>query len=75
MNRAEASDGGSEIAHSLGREPDYWVRSDGRLVVRCNNEGVPFVLAEPRAAISRDIGLIASQLVAHGAALVGAGLA
>jgi pilus assembly protein CpaE len=75
MNRAEASDGGSEIARSLGREPDYWVRSDGRLVVRCNNEGVPFVLAEPSAAISRDIGLIASQLVAYGAIPVGAGLA
>jgi pilus assembly protein CpaE len=75
MNRAEASDGGSDIARTLGREPDYWVRSDGRLVVRCNNDGVPFVLAEPGAAISRDVGRIASELVQRGAAPVAAGRA
>ena len=29
--------------------------SDGRLVVQSNNEGVPFVLANPDAPISQDI--------------------
>jgi hypothetical protein len=43
--------------------PEYSVVSDGRLVVASNNEGVPFVLAEPSAAISLDVGRLAVSLV------------
>jgi MinD-like ATPase involved in chromosome partitioning or flagellar assembly len=38
--------------------------SDGKLVVQSNNDGVPFVLANPGAQISRDIVRIANELVA-----------
>jgi hypothetical protein len=51
------------IVRELGREPDYTVVSDGRLVVEANNQGLPFVLADPSAAISRDIARIAESLV------------
>jgi MinD-like ATPase involved in chromosome partitioning or flagellar assembly len=37
--------------------------SDGQLVVRSNNEGVPFVLANPTAPISQDIARVASELL------------
>ena len=35
--------------------PSTRVVSDGRLVVQSNNEGVPFVLADPSARISQDV--------------------
>ena len=34
---------------ALGRRPEHRVGSDGPLVVHANNEGVPFVLADPSA--------------------------
>ena len=37
--------------------------SDGRLVVQSNNEGVPFVLANPDAPISQDLARLASELL------------
>jgi Flp pilus assembly CpaE family ATPase len=65
LNRADSSGGlGPEvIVRELGREPDFTVVSDGRLVVEANNQGLPFVLADPNAAISRDIARIAASLV------------
>jgi MinD-like ATPase involved in chromosome partitioning or flagellar assembly len=37
------------------------------LVIQSNNEGVPFVLANPAAQISQDMSRIASELLsAHG---------
>jgi hypothetical protein len=43
------------------------VVSDGLLVVQSNNEGVPFVLANPAAPISVDLNRIAGELlVANG---------
>ena len=44
-----------ELARAIGRNPDYLVPSDGRLVVSSNNDGVPFVLAQPDAAISKAV--------------------
>jgi MinD-like ATPase involved in chromosome partitioning or flagellar assembly len=38
--------------------------SDGLLVVQSNNEGVPFVLANPAAPISQDLHRIAAELLA-----------
>jgi pilus assembly protein CpaE len=57
VNRADSSGGigRDELARALGRRPDFEVVSDGRLVVQANNEGMPFVVASPEAAVSRDI--------------------
>jgi pilus assembly protein CpaE len=57
VNRADSTGGMSrdELARALGRRPDFEVVSDGRLVVQSNNEGMPFVVASPDAAVSRDV--------------------
>ncbi len=57
MNRADSSGGiePDDLAAGAGRVPEHQVVSDGRLVVRSNNEGVPFVLADPNAQVSKDI--------------------
>ena len=64
VNRADSSGGISrdELALALGRKPDFEVVSDGRLVVQANNEGRPFVVLSPDAAISRDIRSVASTI-------------
>ncbi|MGZ3587265.1 MAG: response regulator [Candidatus Limnocylindrales bacterium] len=74
LNRADSSGGlGPEvIVRELGREPDFTVVSDGRLVVECNNQGLPFVLADPSAAISRDIARMALALAPAGAPVAAA---
>ena len=66
VNRADSAGGISpdELAKAVGRRPDYEVQSDGRLVVASNNDGVPFVLAEPEARVSRDVRAIAADLAA-----------
>ena len=53
--------------------PEHSVVSDGQLVVRSNNEGVPFVLADPNAAVSRDIARVAAELMGAARMPVGAG--
>jgi pilus assembly protein CpaE len=57
VNRSDSSGGigRDELARTLGRRPDFEVVSDGRLVVQANNEGMPFVVSSPDAAVSRDI--------------------
>ncbi len=65
VNRADSA-GGIEpesLERALGRVPEHRVVSDGRLVVQANNEGVPFVLAEPDAAISRDVAQVATEVI------------
>ncbi len=66
INRADSPGGISpdELAKALGRVPEHSVVSDGKLVVQSNNDGVPFVLANPAAQISHDIVRIASELIA-----------
>jgi len=73
VNRADSTGGiaAEDLARALGRVPEYTIVSDGKLVVQANNEGLPFVLANPDAPISRDIAKIAAELV--GAAPVVAG--
>jgi pilus assembly protein CpaE len=65
LNRADSAGGMTieDIRRTLGRPPEHTVVSDGMLVVQSNNEGVPFVLANPNAAISLDIGRIASRVL------------
>ena len=64
VNRADSSGGISrdELALALGRKPDFEIVSDGRLVVQANNEGMPFVVVSPDAAISRDVRRVASTI-------------
>jgi pilus assembly protein CpaE len=69
VNRAD-SQGGIDPAvleRALGRRPEHYVRSGGALVVNANNEGIPFVLADPAAAISQDMMRTAGELVGRGA--------
>ncbi len=65
VNRADSSGGigHDELARALGRRPDFEVVSDGRLVVQANNEGMPFVVSSPDAAVSRDIRRVAQTLL------------
>jgi pilus assembly protein CpaE len=65
VNRADSPGGISpdDLQRAIGRVPEHHIRSDGPLVVRANNEGVPFVLAEPGAAISQDLAQTASDIL------------
>jgi pilus assembly protein CpaE len=69
VNRADSAGGiePSDLERALGRVPEHRVVSDGLLVVQSNNEGVPFVLANPAAPISQDLRRVAGELLAaHG---------
>jgi pilus assembly protein CpaE len=73
INRAD-SPGGLDtdtMVRAFGRMPEHRVVSDGRLVMQSNNDGVPFVLANPGAEISADIVRVAAALTSP--APVGAG--
>jgi len=75
VNRAD-SPGGIDpdaLARALGRVPEHRVVSDGQLVVRANNDGVPFVLADPSAAISQDLARVATALIGGGRVAATAG--
>jgi pilus assembly protein CpaE len=65
VNRADSPGGIEPVAleRALGRVPEHRVMSDGLLVVQSNNEGVPFVLANPSAAVSQDLARMASSLM------------
>jgi pilus assembly protein CpaE len=70
VNRADSTGGFDPevLMAALGRQPEHSVRSGGALVVRANNEGIPFVLADPTADISQDIARTAAELVGRVAA-------
>jgi pilus assembly protein CpaE len=74
VNRADSPGGidESDLAGAIGRIPEHRVVSDGRLVVQSNNEGVPFVLADPSAPISLNVIDVANQLIALDRPVVGA---
>jgi len=67
LNRSDSTGGFSkaDVEEALSRRIDYEVVSDGRLVIAANNEGVPFVLASPDAAISQGIRGIADSVSAR----------
>ena len=69
LNRADSAGGINprQLADQIGRSPEYQIISDGRLVVEANNQGIPFVLADPQAAITRDIARLAQALTAPSA--------
>jgi len=66
VNRADSAGGIAEedLARALGRIPEDRVVSDGKLVVTSNNAGVPFVLSNPDAQISKDVMRVAAAVVA-----------
>jgi pilus assembly protein CpaE len=66
VNRSDSPGGinPDDLARAIGRVPEHTVVSDGLLVVQSNNEGVPFVLANPAAPISRDVTRVAAELMA-----------
>ncbi|MDQ3871288.1 MAG: response regulator [Chloroflexota bacterium] len=68
LNRSDWSAGidPQVLTNALGGAPDFTIRSDGRLVVESNNQGVPFVLADPAAPITQDLTGIAAALAGTG---------
>ena len=64
VNRADAASGidPAELTARLGREPDYRVRSDGKVVVPAGNLGQAFVASDPDALVSRDVIEIARRI-------------
>ena len=72
VNRADSSGGiaPDDLARALGRVPEHSVVSDGRLVIQSNNEGVPFVLANPSAPVSQDVMRVAETVLGAGRAAV-----
>jgi pilus assembly protein CpaE len=75
VNRADSAGGiqPEDLQRALGRVPEHRVVSDGPLVVRSNNEGVPFVLANPAAPVSQDITRTATELLGAARLAVAAG--
>jgi pilus assembly protein CpaE len=65
VNRSDSSGGiiKDEMMRALGRRVDFEVVSDGRLVVGANNEGMPFVVSSPDAAVSRDVRRVAQAIM------------
>jgi pilus assembly protein CpaE len=65
VNRADSTGGiaAEDLARALGRVPEHTIVSDGMLVMQANNGGLPFVLADPDAQISRDIAQMAAVLM------------
>ncbi|MHB8891877.1 MAG: AAA family ATPase [Candidatus Limnocylindrales bacterium] len=65
VNRSDSTGGFDPqvLNQALGRVPEHSVSSGGALVVRTNNEGIPFVLADPSAQISQDVMRTASELL------------
>jgi pilus assembly protein CpaE len=65
VNRSDSTGGfdPETLTRALGRVPEHRVSSGGALVVQANNEGIPFVLADPTASISQDVLRTASELI------------
>jgi pilus assembly protein CpaE len=74
VNRADSSGGldVNELAQMIGRVPEHYVVSDGRLVIQANNGGLPFVLAEPGAQVSLDIARVLEEILVGEPVAVGA---
>jgi pilus assembly protein CpaE len=75
VNRADSPGGIDpiDLERALGRVPEHRVVSDGMLVVQSNNEGVPFVLASPDAAITNDVMRVAGEILNAGRIAAAAG--
>ncbi len=65
INRSDSTGGfdPTVLNGALGRVPEHSITSGGALVVRANNEGIPFVLADPSAQVSQDVFRTAAELL------------
>jgi pilus assembly protein CpaE len=68
LNRADALAGidPADLRKALGRDPEHRLRSEGQVVGPASNQGLAFVTADPGAGVSRDLLIIAEELVALG---------
>jgi pilus assembly protein CpaE len=67
LNRSDSTGGFSkaDVDEALNRQIDHEVVSDGKLVIAANNEGVPFVLANPDAQVSQGVRAMAASIAAR----------
>ena len=67
LNRSDSTGGFSkaDVEEALNRRIDHEVVSDGKLVIAANNEGVPFVLANPDAPVSQGVRAMAASIAAR----------
>jgi pilus assembly protein CpaE len=67
LNRSDSTGGFSkaDVEEALNRTIDHEVVSDGKLVISANNEGIPFVLANPEAPVSQGVRGMASSIAAR----------
>jgi pilus assembly protein CpaE len=67
LNRSDSTGGFSkaDVEEALNRKIDHEVVSDGKLVIAANNEGVPFVLANPDAPVSLGVRAMADSIAAR----------
>ena len=67
LNRSDSTGGFSKatVEEALNRRIEHEVVSDGKLVIAANNEGIPFVLANPDAPVSHGIKAIATSISAR----------
>jgi len=67
LNRSDSTGGftKADVEEALNRRIEHEVVSDGKLVIAANNEGVPFVLANPDAPVSQGVRAMAASLSAR----------
>jgi pilus assembly protein CpaE len=67
LNRSDSTGGftKADVEEALNRKIDHEVVSDGKLVIAANNEGVPFVLANPDAPVSLGVRAMADSIAAR----------
>jgi pilus assembly protein CpaE len=67
LNRSDSTGGFSkaDVEEALNRQIDHEVVSDGKLVIAANNEGVPFVLANPDAQVSQGVRAMAASIASR----------
>ena len=67
LNRSDSTGGftKADVEEALNRKIEHEVVSDGKLVIAANNEGVPFVLANPDAPVSQGVRAMAASIAAR----------
>ena len=67
LNRSDSTGGftKADVEEALNRQILHEVVSDGKLVIAANNEGVPFVLANPDAPVSQGVRTMAASIAAR----------
>ena len=67
LNRSDSTGGftKTDVEEALNRRIDHEVVSDGKLVIAANNEGIPFVLANPDAPVSQGVKAMAASIAAR----------